>query len=91
MSVVAAPLPRCICRRGPPRCASPPSRSQMRLATAPVFHPSEFARQRITTETVKGAVAQILAQQSEGSPLPTCTGQLSFFPCSAHGSVRSAA
>lgn len=52
----------------------------MRLATAPVFHPSEFARQRITTETVKGAVAQILAQQSEGSPVTDLHGPAEFLP-----------
>ncbi len=53
------------------------------LATAPVFHPSEFSHRAITTDTVKSAVNQILALQPEGSPVTDVQGEGHSFEAAA--------
>lgn len=62
---------------------TPPSRSQMMLATAPLFHPSEFQHKAVNTETVKSAVAQILANQPEGQPITDIHGEGHSFEAAA--------
>lgn len=62
---------------------SPPSRNQVMLATAPVFHPSEFQHNAVNTETVKSAVAQILANQPEGQPVTDLNGEGHSFEAAA--------
>lgn len=63
----------------------PPSRAEMFMATAPVFHASEFRQQGVSVDTVQAAVQDLLAQQLDGDPpLSDAQGQGLSYEVSAN-------
>lgn len=62
---------------------APPTRAQL-MATAPVFHRSEFHQQKVSAESVKATVLEILGSQQDGdAPLTDVEGRGLSFETSA--------